>query len=102
MRILIPILALTLTLTACAPTVVPVVPTPVEMPALPSPLNQRAQPLPPIVATDLHGLIREGAQTDRAYNDIRDRYNATIDAWNCVRTALNKSEDAKRCFTGAQ
>lgn len=100
-RLILPFIV-ALTLSACATKPVPVVPEPVQMPSLPAPLNQPAQPLPTITATDLHGLIRDGLQTDRLYNDLRDRYNAVIQAWDCVRAALNQSEDASRCFTGAQ
>lgn len=89
-------------LTACSTTPTPVVPRPAEMPALPAPLNQRAQSLPPLVATDLHGHIREGARSDRIYNDLRDRHNAVLTAWDCVRAALLDGGDAKACFGGSQ
>lgn len=87
-----------LTLSACGTTKT-VVPTPVEMPALPAPLNQRAEPLPPLVATDLHGMIRESIATDRAYNEVRDRLNAVITAYECVRTAMLDGNDGRECFS---
>lgn len=99
-RLILP-LTVALTLSACAHKPVAVTPTPVQMPALPAPLNQRAQPLPPLVATDLHGMIRESISTDRAYNELRDLHNATLDAWTCVRTALNEQTDATACFKDA-
>lgn len=92
------IVASALVLTACATSPVPVVPKPVEMPALPAPLNQRAQPLPPLTSTDLHGHMREGVQSDRLYNDLRDRHNAVLQAWSCVREALLDRKDGRECF----
>ena len=101
-RLILP-LTLALTLSACGTTkVIPVAPTPVQMPALPASLNQRAQDLPPVVATDLHGLIREGAQTDRTYNDLRDRHNAVLQAWDCVRGALLGGDTGLKCFRGSE
>lgn len=99
---LIVALTLSATLAACGTSPVPVVPRPAEMPALPASLNQRAHDLPPVVATDLHGMIRESVQTDRTYNDLRDRHNAVLDAWTCVAGALNKGADALECFRGSQ
>ncbi|MFZ4165282.1 hypothetical protein [Brevundimonas sp. NPDC058933] len=90
-----------LTLSGCITKPVPVTPTPVQMPALPAPLNQRAQDLPPLVATDLHGMIRESMATDRAYNEVRDRLNTVLDVYDCVRTAMNSGSDAKACFREA-
>lgn len=97
MRVLVVVFALTLA--ACGTTRVPVAPTPVQMPALPAPLNTRAEPLPPPVATDLHGIIREGAETDRRYNEVRDRLNAVITAYECVRTAMLNGNDGRECFS---
>lgn len=92
-----------LTLSACGTTkVIPVAPTPVQMPALPAPLNQRATDLPPVTSTDLHGMIRESVQTDRAYNALRDKHNAVLTAWDCVARALNTGADAVACFRGSE
>jgi hypothetical protein len=88
-----------LLLSACS-TVKPVavVPQTVQMPVLPAPLNQKADPLPPITGNDLHSLIRDGLSTDRAYNDLRARQAAVVDAWECVRVALKDGTDATKCF----
>lgn len=102
MKFIVPLtVALTVALTGCITKPVPVTPTPVQMPALPAPLAQRAEPLPPATATDLHGLIRESLDTDRRYNEVRDRHNAVLTAWDCVRAAMNTGSDATACFREA-
>lgn len=98
---ILPIIAMTLALTACATAPTPVVPTPVQIPALPASLAQRAEPLPPITGNDLHSLIRDGLQTDRLYGDLRLRHNATVAAYECVRRAINLQTDPSVCFADA-
>lgn len=92
------LLILALTLSGCAPKVVAITPDPVAMPALPAPLSGRAEPLPPIVGNDLKTVLRDGVASDRAYNDLRYRYNAVLDAWECVRSALSDGHDAGECL----
>ncbi|GAA0767020.1 hypothetical protein GCM10009434_05000 [Brevundimonas olei] len=93
------ILIMVLALSACATKPVPVVPKPVEMPALPAALAQKAEPLPALRATDLNGHLLEGADSDRRYNEVRDRHNALIDLYECVRLALLDGTDALRCLS---
>ena len=87
-----------ISLTACTKTV-SVEPVPVAMPSLPAPLNETAKPLPPITGTDLHSLLRDGIAADRAYNELRDRHNAIIQAWECVRLSLRDGTDTDQCFS---
>ena len=61
---------------------------PARVPALPDNLNQQANPLPPSTATTLPELIREGMDDDARYNELRVKFNALRDLYNCVRDRL--------------
>ena len=71
-----------------------------QMPALPATLARRAERLPDITDPSLGGLHHDGVNTDTTYNDLAIRYNALVDAWGCVRQALNtrSTTDLDRCF----
>lgn len=94
----ISILVVALALTGCGQKIVAVTPTPPAMPILPAKLAEEAKPLPPITGNDLHTLLRDGVAADRAYNDLRDRHNATVRAWECVRLALRDSKPVADCL----
>jgi hypothetical protein len=72
-----------------------------QMPELPATLSERAERLPDIEDRTLGGIHRDGVNTDVAYNDLAIRYNAVVDAWGCVREALNTRSTVKldKCFT---
>lgn len=73
---------------------------PAQMPDLPDALKKRAQPLPPITDATLGGIHKDGMNTDMAYNDLAHRYNAVLDAWECVKKGLNERdpEATERCL----
>ncbi len=71
-----------------------------KMPELPSNLAQKAHRLPDLTDATPKGLQDDAARTDRAYNDVAHRLNNIIDAWNCVKKALNDGTDAAKCFEG--
>lgn len=79
-------ITLCLMLMGCAKTVYVEVPSqPIELPALPPILSSEAPRLSPLIATDLHGHMREGVQSDRQYNDLRHRYDWLVRAYECLR-----------------
>ena len=92
------ILAALFALSACAATPDTGLAKPPAMPALPPELNQRAERLPDITDPSLGGLVIDGAETDRKYNDLAHRHNAVLKAWECIRRALAERSEAATCF----
>lgn len=72
---------------------------PPKVPALPANLAKKAGSLPPLTDPTVAGVQKDGAATDRLYNDVAIQLNNVIDAWSCVMDALNNEKDAKACFT---
>lgn len=70
---------------------------PAAMPELPEAFAKRAERLPPLSDPTLGGVHRDGAETDRAYNRLAYRYNALLDAWECVRLALKERKPVEAC-----
>jgi hypothetical protein len=97
-NLLIPALAVMM-LSACATTKTPApdvgVAPPPQMPELPETLSRKAERLPDIADRSLGGLHRDGVNTDAAYNELAHRYNALVDAWGCVRQALNARDPSE-------
>ena len=73
---------------------------PPKMPELPPALSQRATRLPDLTDNTVSGLQADAIETDRRYNDVSHQLNSVLDAWECVRTALNSGKDAAECFKG--
>jgi hypothetical protein len=70
-----------------------------KVPALPDALARKAGALPPLTDPSVAGQQKDAADTDRRYNDVAHQLNNVIDAWFCVKDALNEEKDAKACFT---
>jgi len=88
------IIAAMLSLSACATTPDLGEAKPVSVPALPPTLAERAKALPPLTDKSVKGQLEDAIATDRAYNDLAHRYNALVDLYECVRSAIN---DSKPC-----
>ncbi len=71
-----------------------------KMPELPGSLAKRAKPLPQMTDRTAAGQQRDAVQTDRQYNAVAHQLNNVIQAWGCVREALNEQKDASACFKG--
>jgi hypothetical protein len=71
---------------------------PPQMPALPGSLAKKAGPLPPLTDPSVAGQQKDAVDTDRRYNDAAFQLNNVIDAWFCVRDALNNDKDATACL----
>ena len=69
-----------------------------KMPDLPPSLAKKAGALPPLTDPTVPGMQKDAIETDRRYNDVAHQLNNTIDAWNCVKSALNDGTDPKKCF----
>ena len=72
-----------------------------QMPPLPARLAKKAERLPDITDGSLGGIHTDGAQADIRYNDLAYRHNALVDAWGCIREALNgrNTDNLTKCFS---
>ena len=94
--ILIPVFLLA---TACSHTsTIPPTVVPAQIPPLPANLSVRAEPLPPITDNTMGGLIRDGINTDRRYNDVAAQLNSLIDVYECIRRTYNDHSSAEKCL----
>jgi hypothetical protein len=73
----------------------------VQIPDLPTTFREKAERLPDINDATLGGIHRDGVNTDVTYNDLAIRYNALVDAWVCVREAVNSrsTDNINKCFS---
>lgn len=71
-----------------------------KVPALPPSLAKKAERLPDLTNPSVPAQQADAIATDRKYNAIAFQMNNIIDAWNCVKKALNDGEDAEKCFKG--
>lgn len=70
---------------------------PVQIPSLPDNLSKKADQLPSIVDNTMGGMVVDGINTDRKYNEIAHQLNNLIDVYHCVRDNINKN-DMKKCM----
>ena len=71
-----------------------------KVPELPASLAKKAERLPDLTDPSVPAQQADSIATDRKYNSIAFQLNNIIDAWSCVKKALNDGEDAKKCFKG--
>ncbi len=71
-----------------------------KVPKLPASLAKKAERLPDLTDPSVPAQQADAIATDRKYNSIAFQLNNIIDAWNCVKKALNDGEDAEKCFKG--
>lgn len=90
------IVILALLLSGCATHYVPVKGP--QIPDLPLELAHKAPALPPITDPSMGGLAITVAQDSQAYNGVAWQLNGLIDVYNCVKDAINKDADVKKCL----
>jgi hypothetical protein len=107
MKKLILIAAAALSLSACATTgndkpdlgTAP----PAKMPDLPDTMARKAERLPDMTDPSLGGIHKSGIDADTSYNELAVRYNALVDAWDCVKKGLEARDEklAQQCLKDA-
>lgn len=76
---------------------------PAKMPDLPDTMKRKAERLPDMTDPSLGGVHKSGIDGDTAYNELALRYNALVDAWDCVKKGLEARDEklTQQCLKDA-